>query len=300
MEDDIVARLARTVGIQMISVEAARAARTRPGNPDAQDLGLRCIASLLNNPEASANPSKHPEIYEPCERALAIDPHNTLAMAALSTRLLQRVTLGEIADPTAEANRFDHLATEALAINSNDQDAHIAKAAVAFVRGQPDQVLLEAERVMAINPSAIFAYAIACGAANMIGQPDKAIDYADRARRLSPRDPSLFNCLVQRAVALSILGRNQDALEALDRTLVLSSDNRQLLRLRPAYLAMAGRADGAREASQRYAALPGKQIRTIAEYKAFLGRAMPSNAPLLVSWRARYLDALRAAGMPEQ
>jgi adenylate cyclase len=135
MEDDIVTRLARTVGIRMISVEAARAAKARPGNPDAQDLALRCIAPLLNNPEASANPSKHPEIYEPCERALSIDPHNTLAMAVLSTRLLQRVTLGEIADAAAEANRFDQLATEALAINPNDQDAHMVKASAAFMRG---------------------------------------------------------------------------------------------------------------------------------------------------------------------
>ncbi len=207
MEDDIVTRLARTVGIQMIAVEAARAARARPGNPDAQDLALRCIAPLLNNPAASANPSKHSEIYEPCERALSIDPHNTLAMAVLSTRLLQRVTLGEIADPAAEANRFDQLATEALAVSPNDQDAHIVKASAAFMRAQPDQALLEAERVMTINPSAIFAYAMACGAANMVGQPDKAIDYADKALRLSPRDPSLFNCLVQKSVALSMLGR---------------------------------------------------------------------------------------------
>jgi len=177
----------------------------------------------------------------------------------------------------------------------------MAKAAVAFVRGQPDQVLLEAERVMAINPSSIFAYAIACGAVNMIRQPDKAIEYSDRARRLSPRDPSLFNSLVQKGLALSILGSDQEALDALDRTLTLSPDNRQLLRLRPAFLALSvsGRDDDARAAYQLYASLPGRQIRTIAEYKTFLFRTMPSNTPVLVSWRARYLESLRKAAMPE-
>lgn len=213
--------------------------------------------------------------------------------------MLQRVTLGKITDPAAEASRFDQLATEALAINPNDQDAHMAKAAVAFVRGQPDQVLLEAERVMAINPSSIFACAIACGAVNMIRQPDKAIESSDSARRLSPRDPSLFNSLVQKGLALSILGSDQEALDALDRTLTLSPDNRQLLRLRPAFLALSGRDDDARAAYQLYASLPGRQIRTIAEYKTFLVRTMPSNTPVLVSWRARYLESLRKAGMPE-
>jgi tetratricopeptide (TPR) repeat protein len=141
---------------------------------------------------------------------------------------------------------------------------------------------------------------MACGAANMIGQPDKAIEYADKARRLSPRDPSLFNCLVQRSLALSMLGRDQEALDALDRTLSLSPDNRQLLRMRPGFLALASHDDEAREVYQRYASLPGKKIGTIAEYKAFLGRSMPSNAPPLVAWRPRFLDGLRKAGMPEQ
>jgi adenylate cyclase len=168
------------------------------------------------------------------------------------------------------------------------------------MRAQPDQALLEAERVMTINPSAIFAYAMACGAANMVGQPDKAIEYADKARRLSPRDPSLFNCLVQKSVALSMLGQDQAALDALDRTLSLSPDNRQLLRLRPAFLAMVGRDDEAREAYQRYASLPGKQIRTIAEYKTFFARTMPSSTPVVVAYQARYLDSLRKAGMPER
>ncbi len=73
-----------------------------------------------------------------------------------------------------------------------------------------------------------------------------------------------------------------------------------MLRLHPAFLAMAGRDDEAREAYQRYASLPGKQIRTIAEYKTFFARTMPSGKPVLAAYQARYLDGLRKAGMPEE
>ncbi len=300
MEDEIVTRLARTVGIQMIAVEAARAARARPENPDAQDLALRCLAAALGNSEGAGDPSQHPEIYEPCERALALDPHNGFALAILTSRLLRRMTLGEVVDSAAEVRRFDDLATQALAIDPNDVDVHLAKATLAFIRGRYDQVLLETDRVIELNPSLIPAYELACGAANMIGQADRTIAYADKAQRLSPRDPARLNCLLQKGLALSILGRDPEAIDALDRALGVSPDDRQALRMRPAFLAMAGRDDEAREAYRRYAAFPGKQIRTIAEYKAYLAHFMASNAPALVAWRARYLEGLREAGMPEQ
>ncbi len=141
---------------------------------------------------------------------------------------------------------------------------------------------------------------MACGAANMIGQADKTIEYADKAERLSPHDPSLLNCLVQRSLALSILGRDTEALDALDRALSRSPDDRQMLRMRPAFLAILGRDGEAREAYQRYASLPGKQMRTIAEWKAAMAHLMPSNAPVMVAWRARFIEGMRKAGMPEE
>jgi hypothetical protein len=42
MEDDIVTRLARTLDLKMIEVEAAQVGRLRPNNPDAEDLAMSC------------------------------------------------------------------------------------------------------------------------------------------------------------------------------------------------------------------------------------------------------------------
>ena len=49
MEDDIVARLARTLDFKMTDVEAAEAAPTAPGKLGAQDLALQCLARFIDD-----------------------------------------------------------------------------------------------------------------------------------------------------------------------------------------------------------------------------------------------------------
>jgi adenylate cyclase len=50
MQDEIVTRLARAMQIQLVAVDAARVTRTRPSNLDAEDLALRCEASMYKFP----------------------------------------------------------------------------------------------------------------------------------------------------------------------------------------------------------------------------------------------------------
>ena len=69
MEDDIVTRLARTLDIQLTAVEALRAGRVRPDNPDAQDLALRCLANY-NDIAIETDPQKFAVKYDPCEQSL--------------------------------------------------------------------------------------------------------------------------------------------------------------------------------------------------------------------------------------
>ena len=50
MQDEIVTRLSRALQIRLIEVDAARVARTQPGDPDADQLAMRCEAVLVNAP----------------------------------------------------------------------------------------------------------------------------------------------------------------------------------------------------------------------------------------------------------
>ena len=46
MQDEIVTRLSRALQIRLVEVDAAHVARTHPGDPDAEQLAMRCEAVL--------------------------------------------------------------------------------------------------------------------------------------------------------------------------------------------------------------------------------------------------------------
>src|SRR5271169_372465 len=72
MQDEIVLRLSRSLSFQFLAVGIARGDRTPPGNLDAQDLAMRCVADLYRGQWATA--------ASLCDRALQIDPRNVPAL----------------------------------------------------------------------------------------------------------------------------------------------------------------------------------------------------------------------------
>ena len=77
LQDEVVARLARTLQIELVNAEAQRSLHDRPRNPDAIDLTMRGLA-LLNQTFTKAN---HYEALDLFEQALTLDPANADALA---------------------------------------------------------------------------------------------------------------------------------------------------------------------------------------------------------------------------
>jgi len=300
MEDDIVTRLARTLDFKMTDVEAAEARRLRPGNLGAQDLARQCLARFNDNyTDAALDPVKHPEIYESCEQALRLDPGNTLALYLLVRRLGASFIRG--ADVTAEIERLDDLVKKALAVDPNDGNARFAKGVLLVVHHRHDEAVVEFERAVAENPSNIDAYAYLGTIYINAGQAEKAVAVFDKAIRLSPHDPSLAKMLRWKADALEILGRAAEASVLGNQALAVSPNDTQILRKQAATLANLGRDAEARELFQRYAALMGGKLVTVAQYRAYLNSFGGANIPTnVVAFREHVLAGLRKAGMPEQ
>jgi adenylate cyclase len=298
MEDDIVTRLARTLELKMTDVEAAEAGRRRPGNPDAEDLALRCRDRILNNYVDSQDPVHHPEIYESCEQALRLDPGNAAALASLTFRLLRLRVLG--ADTAAEDKHLSDLVAKALAGNPNDGVARFAMAGLDLLHRRFDEAIVEDERAIASNPSHIDAYLALAVAYYLTGQEEKAIATVDKALRLSPHDPDLSQFLLYKAEADSVLGRDREASSLLAQALALAPDDRAILRVQAATLANLDRDGEAKEVYQRYAALATGQLATMAQYKTYLTRLTAANIPIMVAWREHMFAGLRKAGMPEE
>jgi adenylate cyclase len=100
MQDEIVARIANTLGLEMFKAGAQKSAIAT--NPDAQDLAMRCVwvarnAGLLGK-EAEAG-------YRLCEQALDTDPNNLLALNMLTVKFYVPVLLGQSTDPQADLKR---------------------------------------------------------------------------------------------------------------------------------------------------------------------------------------------------
>ena len=131
-QDEIVARLARAMDVQLAQAETARLKRTPAANPDAEDLALQCQAGVQKGgyfgKEADAG-------YHQCEQALAADPNNVGALDWLSNKFCVPVIIGRSADPKGDLKRADELVAKGLAFDPNDAGLHADKGFILTLRG---------------------------------------------------------------------------------------------------------------------------------------------------------------------
>jgi len=293
MQDQIVTELLRSLQFKVTDVEAARLAQTPPADLTAEELAMRCNARFV----ASMPGDKAREAaIDLCARALQIDPRNVRALTLLAEGTIDRVLEFQSTDRDADIRRADDLVSRALAVDRNAYGAHATKAEVLMAEKRFDEAIVEAEQALALNPSFVSAYTALSTANIFLGRPEKAVAYADTAMRLSPRDPQLFLFQFQKGLALVLLGRNDEAIEWLHRTLAAAPDWPMPHALLTAALAEEGRKPEAEAALKRYLSLTGGRNGTIARWVAQL----PSDNPDFRSAVSRIIDGLRKAGMPEQ
>jgi adenylate cyclase len=125
LQFEVVARLANSLGVELLKAEVLRAERERPGNPDSSDLTMRGWAILWNF--NSANRSTWNNAIAMFERALALDPKNESAMTGLATALFARPYAGWSDNPAGDLARADQTADAALALRPDDSEAHFIK-----------------------------------------------------------------------------------------------------------------------------------------------------------------------------
>src|SRR5262249_45917559 len=148
---------------------------------------------------------------------LQIDNRNVIALSALAFKHINPVINAQSANPHADIQQADELATKALAIDPDLYAAHCAKAYIRMAQNRAEEAIVEAERSLALNPSFINAYVALTEASNFAGRPDRALEFADTAIRLSPRDPLLRWFYHGKGWALFMKGQYDLAIEWLRR-----------------------------------------------------------------------------------
>jgi TolB-like protein/Flp pilus assembly protein TadD len=297
MQDEIVARLAHTLGFELLKAEIQKSAHST--NPDAMDLAMRCVTAVRKagyfGTEADAG-------YRLCEQALDADPNNVLALNTLAIKFYVPVMINRSADPQADLKRADELASRALAVDANSSAAHLAKGNVLKAERRFDDAIAEYERALALDPNDADTYAgLGDTYALPLGQYEKAIEFVDKAIRLSPHDPALSFWYWDKSIDYFGLQQDDQAFEWTRRSIPINPNFGPPHGILAAALALTGHKAEACDALQRRNAL--SPTKSIAAVKAAL--TLPPSADPHVSassdrFYARLIEGLRKAGMPEE
>jgi TolB-like protein/DNA-binding winged helix-turn-helix (wHTH) protein/tetratricopeptide (TPR) repeat protein len=287
LRDEVVTRVAGSLGLRLISAEAHRSRRERPDDPDALDLLSRARASL----RWAAQGSDLKEAVQLLEDAVRRDPGLAEAWGLLARAYSDEIRFS----PTREHDlkRAGEAAERALALAPDSAAANGAKGWLLYNQGRMAQALITFKRATELNPSDVTLLASSGAAHIMLGQADEGIVATERAIRLSPRDPQLPHWQLYHGVADLHMGRNDAAVEWLARS-VESNPKSSFSRLflASAYGA-AGRLDEARAQMAKFQELrPGF---TLSRFRAI----EPSDAPAFKLQRERVYEGLRRAGMPD-
>jgi tetratricopeptide (TPR) repeat protein len=293
MQDAIVRRIARAIGMTMIA-ERARSAQTRAANPNAEDLAFRCSAALIR----TAWTPERDSAYRLCEQALQIDPENVRALSFESFKFTQNFNLFAATDLQADLRRADELASLAIKIDPDYPMAHVAKGDALMAAGRYREAIDSYGRALMLAPNSIL---IGLPLAYIrIAEPEQAIAYADKAMRLSPHHPGLAGPMFHfaKAVAFSMLQDHEQALVSIERAEAAAPEIVVIGFYRSALLALAGKEDEARATMQRYLANDKAPFRTISQWRARAGPPS-SYSPRFLIWGKKFVAGLQTAGMPE-
>jgi adenylate cyclase len=293
VQDEIVGRLSRAVGLKVVDIEAQRSERERPSSAEAIDLIMRGRA-LLNRPSSPKTMIGARDLFE---QALNLEPANVDGLAGVATTLAFEFLNGYY-DSGGEARlrAAEWLLNRALTIDPHHLMAMKAKAALLRAQGKFDDAIAAARAVIAENPGEPWAYKEVGLSTMYLGRTEEALDWFAKADRIGPRDPSRWTWLDGRGQALILLGRDQEAIRSLNSALEANPKTVGTNALLAAAYALIGRSEEARAALARYdQARPGTRIstfRTVAPVP--LVRTSPEHRRL----RQRLEDGLRKAGMP--
>jgi adenylate cyclase len=247
-QDEIVARLARALDIQLTEVEAARLKRTPAANPTAEDLALRCVAGELEGryvgKEAEAG-------YGLGEEALALDPNNVRALTCLNGKVLG--ILGDV-------ERADAMVSKALALDPNYADAHAAKAWILWRKRRLDEAILEDERALTLNPAFLDAYVNMGLVYRTLGRFEESLGFFEKAIRQSPNDPDVHVSYAIKAVDHVALKQYGQAVESARRAITISPNFALAHWYLITALVQTGQDLQAHEALRRYLTLPGVPV----------------------------------------
>lgn len=287
MQDEIVSRLARQLGTQLISVEARRAEHAP--NPDSMDLHFQGLAAL----NKGNTPDYLLQARDYFQRALALDSQNIEALVWGAYVDTLKASLYAADDRAERLAAAETALAAALSLAPEHAWAHLTLGLVQIQTKRALEGIAACEQALAIDRNLAPAHAMIGLAKYRIGSSEETEAHVEEALRLSPRDAFAAAWMSIAGDAKLFLGQDQEAVERLSRAIALNRNNPYTYFLLAAAFANLDRMDQARDAVQAGLAL--NPDFTMRRYLA--GAA--SDHPTFLAQRERVVAGLRKAGVPE-
>ena len=305
VQDQIVGRLARSVGLEMVGAEARRAERADCEHPEevtAQDYVMRADAAASQGLVTRDSVESACVLYV---SALDREPCNADALAGLAYSRIYQVTNGYL-----EAGQS--VRDEAAA-----REAHLAEAEETLARAlaaAPGHLKAMKGRAVLLRARGLFAEAIAAAEALLtqtpgdpatlreiglnlvyLGRTEEAVAWFQRADTVAPSDPARWTWLQGLGRALMQLGRDAEAADALRLAVASNPAYAPSHAFLAAALASAGEDVAARAAMEEFRRMePNAPLDTFARHPAVPHQA---TSPLYQAGNARMLDGMRRAAV---
>jgi TolB-like protein/DNA-binding winged helix-turn-helix (wHTH) protein len=294
VQDEIVSRVARAIGLKVVEAEARRSRRERPSSPELTDLVLRGKA-VLNLPSSPATMIEARGLFE---QALRLQPTDVDALAGVaSTHVFEFLNGYYETEGDQRLKKAELLLDQAVAIEPRHLMVLKARAALRRAQGKFDDAIATAQAVIMENPAEPWAYKEIGLSTLYMGRADEALGWFAKADRIGPRDPGRWTWLDGQGHALILLGRDEEAVHALISALDANPGNVSSHAFLAAAYALLNRSDEARASLAIYLQRrPGTRVST---FRRLSPVPLELTSAKYREQHERLAEGLRKAGMPE-
>ena len=294
IQDRIVGRLSRAVGLQLVAIEARRSEHERPGNPSAVDFVMRGQA-IANRPASRETMIAARALFQ---QALGYDPDNVDALAGVATTYVFEVLNSYYREGRDERLRdAKALIARALAVEPRHIVALKVHAALFRAEGRFDDAIAASQVVIAQNPGEPWAYKEVGLSELYLGRLREALAWFEKAEQIGPRDPSRWIWLGAMGRVHFFLGRDEEAIRLLRLSADANPNDVRAYALLAAIYALSGRNDDAAAALANCLRLrPELTIKRLFDDWSV---PLEATSPAYRSQHERLRDGLRLAGLPE-
>jgi TolB-like protein/Flp pilus assembly protein TadD len=294
IQDRIVGRLSRAVGLRLVDIEATRSEQERPHNITAIDYVMRGQA-VVNRPASRDTMIEGRSLFQ---KALEYDRDNADALAGVATTYVFEVLNSYYS--AGRADRLRHagaLLQRALDLEPRHIVALKARAALLRAQGQFDDAIAASKVVIAQNPGEPWAYKEVGLSELYLGRFQEAMDWFENADGIGPRDPSRWIWLGAMGRVQFFLGNDVEAIRLLRLSAEANPKDVRAYVLLAAIYALSDRRDEAAEALAN--ALRLKPDMTIDRFFDDWSVPLVATSAAYRNQHERFREGLRRAGMPD-